>query len=401
MTGIWLKRGIGAIIVLLIVGALVYAMWPQPVAVDVAAIARGPLDVTVDDEGQAEIRDIFRVSAPISGQLDRLPVHVGDEVSASVTEVASIRPTDPAFLDVRTRRELEAAADAARAAVALAAAQVKSAEATQASAQADADRSTRLAKLGTISSSAFEKTLTDLDTAKAAVEQAKATLQLRQSELSSAQARLIEPGQNNTSDAACCLSVKAPVSGTVIKLISENEQVVTAGTPLLEIGNPRDLEIVAPLLSSDAVNISPGMKATIDGWGGPALDARVLSIDPAAYTKTSALGIEEQRVDATLEILSNGKKWLGLGHDFRVDVHIITWHGDDVVLVPLAALFRSGSQWTVYRIVDGRAVATPITIDHRNNAFAEATAGLAAGDTVVLHPSDRIGDGVRLAKREG
>lgn len=400
MQAAWIRRAIAALVVALLVVAFVYAMWPKPVAVDIAAIERGAMDVTIDEEGKAQIQDVFRVSAPIGGAINRVPVHVGDIVQAGVTEVASIHPTDPAFLDVRSRAELQAGVDAARAAVSFAEAQVKSAIATLASFQADADRASRLAKIGTISASAFEKALTDLNTAKAGVDQANAQLQLRHSELGSAEARLIEPGQNAAADGTCCLSVKAPVTGTVIKLITESEQVVAAGTPLLEIGDPHNIELVVPLLSTDAVGITPGMTAAIDGWGGPALEAKVLRIDPAAYTKTSALGIDEQRVDAALTLTSPARLWLDLGHDFRVEAHIRIWHGDNVVRVPLAALFRSGSEWTVYRVVDGRAVSTTVAINHRNGEMAEVTGGLDAGDAVVLHPSDRVTDGVRIVARE-
>jgi HlyD family secretion protein len=401
MSGKWTKRAVALIVVALIAATVIYALWPKPVAVDIATIDSGPLSVTVDEEGVARIRDVFSVSAPIAGRLDRLPVHVGDRVYANSTEVASIRPATPSFLDIRTRRELEAAAEAARAAVDLAQAQLDGALATEKMAESDLDRALQLSKGGTISLRALEQATSAVDTAKAAAAQGRATLALRQSERDSAAARLIEPDQPvmTPQPAGCCLTVKAPVDGIVLKLVSESEQVVGAGTPLLEIGNPRETEIVVHLLSSDAAAIAPGTPATIDGWGGPALSATVRAIDPVAYTKVSALGIEEQRVDATLGIVEPYEERQALGHGFRVMAHILTWQGD-AARVPLGALFRRGSAWAVYRVVDGRAAATTIEIGHRNNQYAEVLSGLAPGDVVVLHPSDAVSEGVGLTARE-
>ena len=397
----WIKRGVAGGVIALVAAGVAYALWPQPVAVDIAAIDRGDLGVTIDEEGVARVRDVFRVSAPIGGRLDRLPVDTGDQVIANATEIAFIRPTDPPFLDIRTRRELEAAAEAAHAAVALAEAQLNGAETAGKMAEADLARTEQLARTGTISERTLEKAESDAAIARAALGQATAGLALRQSELAGATARLIEPDQRNVRSANfCCLAVRSPVSGTVIQLITENEQVVAAGTPLLEIGNPRDLEIIVHLLSTDAVGISPGTAAVIDGWGGPPLPAKIVRIDPAAYTKVSALGIEEQRVDATLALTAPQETWKALGHEFRIMAHISVWHGADVVRVPLGAIFRQGSEWTVYRVIDGRAATTPIVIDHRNSEFAEVRSGLSAGDQVVLHPSDRVTEGTAIAARD-
>ena len=402
MLATWIKRVIAIFTVVVVVAAIVYALMPAPVGVDVAVIGRGPLEVTVDEEGVAQIRDVFRVSAPIAGKLNRIPVHVGDKVSPDGDAIAAIQPAEPSLLDVRTQRELQAAADAAKAAVGLAQAQVTSAEASERLASSDLDRSRQLADKGAISERALEKAVTDVDTARAAVEQAKANLALRQSELASAEAHLIQPSAS-TSDsgsAHCCVPVMSPVNGVVLKLLVESEQVVAAGTPLIEIGNPKDMEVVVHLLSSDAVEIKPGAPATLTDWGGAVpLNAYVRRIDPAAYTKVSALGVEEQRVDATLDISDPYEKWQGLGHEYRVMAHIRTWKGGDVVKVPVGALFRRGADWSVFRVVDGKAKLTKVLLDHRNTHFAEVLSGLSEGDTVVLHPSDQVKDGVSVAPR--
>jgi HlyD family secretion protein len=401
MRATWLKWVLGLIVVGGIVAAVVYALMPRPIEVDVAAVERGPMEVTINEDGTAHIHDVFRVSAPIAGRLDRIPVHVGDRVYAN-NIVASIHPTEPGFLDLRTRREFEAAVDAAKAAVALAQARVNAALSAQRMAAADLARAEQLSGAGTITLRAYEQARSNLDTAEAQVDQANAELALRKSELASAEARLIEPDQPvmTPQPAGCCLSVRAPVGGMVISLISESEQVVAAGTPLLEIGNPRELEVLVPLLSADAAAMTIGTPAVIDGWGGPPLDAKVSMIAPAAYTKVSALGIEEQRVDVTLSIDNPYEERQRLGHGFRVEVRVVIWRADDVTRVPLSALFRRGSEWAVFRVVDGRAVETMIRIDHRNAQFAEVLDGLTAGDTVVVHPSDQVTDGTRIAARE-
>lgn len=393
----WIKRIAAVLVLLAIAAGLWYALRPQPVAVDLAVVERGPMEVTIDEEGIARIRDVFRVSTPITGRVDRLPVHVGDAVVANQTVVAAIHPVQPAFLDVRARRELQAAVDAARAAVALAEAQVLSAETNARVRRADLDRAKQLASRSTISVSAFEKAAADVETAEAHIKEMQAALDLRKSELLSAEARLIGPEAGATS--AESVSVLAPADGAVLKLHGESEQVVLAGGPLLEIGDPASIEIVVHLLTPDAVNIAPGVTARIDGWGGPALNARLRRIDPSAYTKVSALGIEEQRVDAVFDIVDPRDVWVRLGHGFRVMVHIPTFESDGVLRAPLGALFRRDDAWHVFKVVDGIATLTPVGIGHRNIRFAEVTSGLDAGDVVVLHPSDRVADGVAVEAR--
>ena len=187
----------------------------------------------------------------------------------------------------------------------------------------------------------------------------------------------------------------------VLKIDAESAQVVAAGTLIAEIGDPADMEVAVDLLSDDAVRVKPGAAAYIEGWGGnTALAAKVRRIEPSAFTKVSALGIEEQRVNVLLDLLDPRSAWKSLGHEYRVLVRIVVWRGADVVRVPLAALYRRGEEWTVFKVVGGRAVATPVKIDHRNTHFAEVLDGLQAGDVVILHPSDQIEDGVKVEARQ-
>jgi HlyD family secretion protein len=199
----------------------------------------------------------------------------------------------------------------------------------------------------------------------------------------------------------CCVQIRAPVSGQILKIVQDSEAVVAAGTPLIEIGDPLDLEVIADLLTTDAVRIKPGAPVRIDGWGGPPIRGRVTRVDPAGFLKVSALGIEEQRVRVTIDLIDPPEAWSRLGHDFRVTVHVTIWSADNVLAVPVSALFRKGDDWAVFVAKDGRARIALVRIDHRNTSSAEVISGLSAGDTVVLHPSDRVSDGVRVAAREG
>jgi HlyD family secretion protein len=393
----WIKRGIGLLVVALVVAATVYALRPQPVGVDIAVIDRGTVEVAVDEEGVARIRDIFRVSTPVAGSVQRLPIKEGDVVKRGVSTIALVRPSAPPFLDVRTRRELEAIVDAARAAVDLAESQLKGSASNRELARANHERAEKLMSSGNISQRVFDEAITARTTAEAEHRQAEANLVLRQKELAAAEARLIEPDGDVDADVeSCCVVVAAPTDGVVLDVLSESEQVLPAGAPLAEIGDPRKIEIVAHLLSSDAVRVAQGSKARLDDWGGESLAARVSRINPAAYTKVSALGIEEQRVDVMLDLIDPEGAWDRLGHEFRVMVHIPVWTDEDAVRVPIGALFRRGDEWVVYRVVDGRAKLTPVVIDHRNNRWAEVVHGLVPGDEVILHPSDRVESGTKV-----
>lgn len=396
----WIKYGLATLVVAMLVAGFAYILSPKPVPADMALIGRGPIKVTIDEEGKTRIRDIYTVSAPITGRLLRLPVDVGDTVHAGISPVASLLPLAPSFLDLRSRSELNAAADAAEAAVGLAEAELARKQSEERFAKSNLERAERLVESATISRSAFERAILDHDTAIAAIRQAEANLELRRHELESAKARLIEPdAQANTDLPSCCIAVNSPVDGVVLKLIEESETSVQAGQPILEIGNTRNLEIVVDLLSTDAVKVAPGDLATIDGWGGPPLNAKVERVDPAGFTKVSALGIEEQRVTTVLQLTDNPDVWAALGHDFRVFVRIAEWNDDNALRVPLSALFRIGSDWGVFRVENGIARRTVIRLGHRNATHAEVLDGLTEGDRIILYPSDRIDDGIAVEPR--
>ncbi|WP_244564762.1 efflux RND transporter periplasmic adaptor subunit [Rhizobium sullae] len=398
-----MKQIVGVAALGALTAGAVWFAWPQPIAVDIATVAKGPMEVTVEDEARTRVRHIYTVSAPIAGKVLRIspPRHVGDHVTADETVVAVMQPTVPSFHDARTHEELQAALAAADAAVTLAEAEIRRIDAALGFARTDLQRASALAQSGAGSRKALDQAVLDVETNEAALASAKAELEVRRNERGSVAARLSEPSDaSSQSSRGCCIKLRTPVTGRVLKIIQESEGVVPAGAPLIEIGDPRDLEIVADLLSTDAVKIQPGSSVEVDGWGGPSVEGRVTRVDPAGFLKVSALGIEEQRVRTTIDFVDPPEKWSSLGHDYRVIVHVETWKAEDALTVPVAALFRKGENWAVFAVRDGRARAAIVEIGRRNSRVAEVRSGLAADERVVLHPSDRVRDGVTIAERE-
>ena len=406
----WTKRAPWIVVAGLALGVLVWFAWPAPLVVDIGIVSKGPMEVTIDDDGKTEVRHVYTVSAPIAGKVLRISQpagdegvsrHVGDQVTANETVVAVMQPTVPGFIDFRTREEAEAAVAAADGAVKYAESEVHRLEAAVTFYRAEFVRTQALARTQTVSVQALDKAKFDAESNEASLASAKAQVQVWQSVRASLAARLIDPsGAVSPSNPGCCIQLRAPVSGRVLKINQESEAPVQAGTPLIEIGDPLDLDVVADLLSTDAVQIKIGAPVRIDGWGGPSIGGHVTKVDPAGFLKVSALGIEEQRVRTTIDFTDPSEFWSRLGHDYRVIVHIMVWSAPDALTVPVAALFRQGENWAVYAVEDGRAQVRQITIGHRNNRSAEVLSGLSAGDRVILHPSDRIQQGISVAQRE-
>jgi HlyD family secretion protein len=381
--------------------ALAWLLRPQPVPVDFAVLARGPLRVTVVDEGETRVKEVFVVSAPVAGVMQRIDLEPGDPVVAASTVVARIRPTDPTILDVRTEAEARAAVRAAEAAQAHAQASVQSATAELEFARAELERFRGLAANDTISQNALDDAVRRERRASAALAEAKAQLAMRAYELDRARAALLTPGPDIAGADDCdCVSVYAPVSGDVLRVLQESESVVAASTPLVEIGDPRELEIVVDLLSADAVRVRSGQRVYVEGWGGPdPLNGVVQRVEPFGFTKISALGIEEQRVNVVIDFSDPPERWQNLGHGYRVEPRIVLWEEQDVLKVPLPALFRDGDRWAVFVDADGRAALRYVDVGRDNGLEAQIAGGLDPGERVVLHPSDRVADGVRIHPR--
>lgn len=383
---------------------LVVAFRPRPILVDTATVTVRPMRVTISEEARTRVREVYIVSAPVTGRVLRSPLRVGDVVAAGETTLAVIEEMPPTFIDARMRREIEAQIASATAAVGLAEAEVRQATAELTFAGNELTRAQSLARKQTVPARTVERTQLDHDARQAALARANAALEVRRRDLDSARARLVGPdlatAPARTGDRACCVTIVAPVSGRVLKRIHDSEAIHLAGSALIELGNVENLEIVAELLSTDAVRLREGARASVDGWGGEKpLAATVRRIEPSGFTKVSALGIEEQRVRVVLDIEAPLAERSHLGHDYRVVAHIEQWSSPSATVVPLSALFRRDGQWVVFTIEAGRARVRPIDIGHRNNETAELLSGLATDATVILHPSDKVTDGVRVSPR--
>ncbi|MDX0770115.1 HlyD family efflux transporter periplasmic adaptor subunit [Sinorhizobium medicae] len=388
----------GGLIALLAAG-IAYALRPQPIQVDLAVAEIGVLRVTLDEEGETRVRDVYTLHAPLRGQLQRISAEVGDDVKAGETQLAQIEPALPAFLDVRIEAELQAAVEAARAAYNLAAAELNKAKADLTFAEGERARARQLIERRTISQRTLEDAERSYNVAQANLATAEAALKVREHELHQARSRLLSRQEIRSLREDCeCMPVTAPVSGVVLQVLRRSEGVVEAGTPLLDIGDPADLEIVVNFLSEDAVRITPGQRAIITGWGGEDLTAVVRRIEPFGQTEVSALGIEEQRVDIILDFADPPKRWRSLGHGYRVDVRVILFEGK-VLTLPLGALFRQGEEWAVFVAAEGRARLRPVAVGQRNSLEVEIRVGLVPGEPVILYPSDRIKDEAAIVER--
>jgi HlyD family secretion protein len=384
-----------------LVAFLVVAFQPRPVDVDLIAAEQGPLLVTVDEEGETRIRDVFVLSAPIRGRVLRIESEEGDIVIADETVLAEIEPVDPTFLDIRTEAEARAAVNTAKASLALAEAELIQAEAELDFATAERTRTRTLRASETVSQRALDDAERLYKIRAAATETARAAVAMRRSELEAAEARLLRPGDPAPSGGTCpCLPIRAPVSGQVLRVLHESEGVVEPGHPLLEIGDPRDLEIVVDFLSSDAVRIAPGLRVLIEEWGGEAvLNGVVRRVEPFGFTKVSALGIEEQRVNVVIDFQDPPEAWARLGHGFQVEVRVVLGDTPDALKVPLTALFRHADGWAVFAAIDGTAETRPVRVGGRSDLEAEILDGLSPGDIVVRYPNDDLDDGVSVRQR--
>ncbi|WP_145111530.1 efflux RND transporter periplasmic adaptor subunit [Cereibacter sediminicola] len=392
---------IGLFAAALVVG-LVAALRPDPVPVDLAEVTLGPMEVTVEAEGITRVRDPYAVTAPLTGTTARSPVEVGDRVVAGETVVAILQPAEPAFLDIRARRQAEAAVAEAEASVRVAEANLAAARTELSFAEAQEARHRTLADRGIVSHEMLEQSAQRLETARSADLSAQSELELRRATLERMRAQLLGPGNAAAQGGEdCCIEIRAPQGGTVLAVASLWPRLVLAGGPLLTIGDLADLEIEVDLLSSDAVQVRPGMPARIDGWGGSeVLEARVREIEPAAFTRVSALGIEEQRVRLRLDILTPAAQRPGLGDRFRVFVQVVVWSGAEVLQLPQGALFRHGAGWAVFREEAGRAVLTPVAVGRRGTDTVEVLGGIADGARVVLYAGNRLAEAVRIAPRD-
>jgi len=384
-----------------IVAGLLFVSFRQvPIPVNLAPVTRAPLEVTINADGQTRVRDLFEVASPIAGIALRSPVREGDTVQIDETVVAIVQPASSGLLDARTRRQAEASLQEALAARDVAQADMQQAEETVNFAQAQFDRAQALVNRGVASVTRLEDDAQRLLVAKASRDAAKARIDMTEGTIERARASLVQSAETEHTPSSCCIELKAPASGVVLSVASMSERPVSVGAPLVSIGDARNLEIVSDILSSDAVRLEPDSLAYVDRWGGTQLlRARLDRIAPQASTKVSALGIEEQRVDAYFTLESDSQERSALGDGFAVFLRIVEWRADDVLQIPLSAIFRQGDDWAVFIAADGRANQRIVTLGRRNERVVEVQSGVEPGEMVVTHPSDGIADGVALIER--
>lgn len=380
----------------LIGSLLAVALWPRAVVVDVARVARGPLVVTIEEQGRTRVRDRFRVAAPVAGRVLRIELEPGDRVTRGDV-VARLRPGASPLLDARMQAEANAAIKSAEASLGRARADQQRARAALAHARRKLSRSRDLHASGAAPQADLEARDTHVSVAAEAEAAAAFAVRAAAAEVERAKARLAAATADDTDG---IILVKAPIDGIVLERFHQSENVVAAGEPLVDIGDLQRLEIVADLLSTDAVLVKPGASASVARWGGDiALAATVRRIEPGGFTKMSALGVEEQRVTIVLDFSENGEDDVPLGDAYRVDARIVLWDAPDVLKLPTSALVRAGNRWTVYVVSAGRARRQVVDVGRLTGREAEVRSGLAEATMVVVHPSDLVRDGVRLVTR--
>lgn len=370
-------------VAIILAGALAWGLRPRPSPVETARASMGPLRVTVSEQGKTRIRQRYVVSAPVSGLLRRIPYKPGATIEAGRTVAAVIEPAPSSPLDPRSRALAEARRDAA-------AEVLQQAHAGHELSRAELERVRRMFEGGVVSAQALDNARAQETAAAREVAAAAGSLQQAQAELEAA----------STVDAegrAAPIEVHSPVSGSVLHVFQESTRVVAQGTPLIEIGDPSDLEVVIEMLSRDGAAIGPGTPVELEQWGGAKpLDARVRLVEPAAFTKYSALGVEEQRVNVIANITSPPDLWKSLGDGFRVEARVVLWSADRVLKVPASALFRHGEGWALFVLRGGRALLTSVQAGHTSGVETEILGGLSPGDQVILYPGDRVSDNQRV-----
>jgi HlyD family secretion protein len=382
-----------AVAVLAVAALVAWALRPQPIAVEAAEVVRGPFEQTVIDDGKTRVRDRYVISAPLAGHVERITLDAGATVRHGQA-VALLTPTAPAFLDARTERELRERIGSAEAQAARARAETQKVLAQRDQARADVARQAKLAESGFISATAREQAELELRTAERSVDATRFAEEAARHDLAQARAAL---ARYKSGAAGPKWEVTSPVNGSVLKVVQKSEGAVLLGAPLLELADARSLEAVVDVLSQEAVAIRPGMAARMEvGIGVPPLRAIVRLVEPAAFTKVSALGVEEQRVNVVLDFDGPLDRIWTIGDGFRVEASIITHRVEEAVKVPVGALFREGEGWAVFVAEGNRAVKRVVKVPRRNGAEAMVEDGLAPGERVVVYPSDALRDGSRL-----
>jgi HlyD family secretion protein len=392
----------------LLAGAFAYAFWPRPIMVDMGEAKRQPMTVTINEEAKTRVRDAYVVSAPVAGRLLRLDVKPGDAVTGGQTIVARMLPVNPTPLDIRAREQARGEVRAAEAAMRAAQADLNKAMADKDLADTDLQRAETLRRRGTVAEAALNRVQREARATDAAVATARAAITMREADLANARARLINFSQEDPdattarSEKTDAIQLTAPVSGRILRVMQESATTLAAGASILEIGNTsNDLEIVAELLSTDAVRVSPGDRVIIEDWGGDqALSGEVQRVEPWGFTKLSALGVEEQRVNVVVRFLDQPEQRESLGHGFRVETRIVVWEDENALTVPSSALFRQDGEWAVFKVVDGAAQLAKVEVGRNNGVQAQIASGIEPGETIILYPGPGLSDSAKVERRQ-
>jgi len=385
---------------LIVAAAVIYGFLPKPVLVDAVPAARGPLRVTVEEEGRTRVKDRFVVSAPVAGYLRRIELEPGDRIARG-QQVALLEPLRSTVLDPRSRAEAEAAEAAARAALEAAKEKAKAAAADAEYSRERETRSRQLAANGYISKDDLEQAQSDAKKTAAVLQASDAAVAAAKADLERAQAALRYSAADPSSGGGKTVIVRSPVNGSVLKRNRESEGVVNSGDPLIEIGNPASLEVKAEVLSADAVKLRKGTAVLFERWGGEKpLEGRVRIIEPAGFTKVSSLGVEEQRVNVIVDLTSPFELRQKLGDAYRLDTTFIIWEGKDVLQVPASSLFRKGDGWALFMMENNQARMKTVEIGKRNGLSAEIVKGIPEGAMVITNPEDNVKEGVRVKMRK-
>jgi len=377
---------VGATVIVILVAL---ALRPKPTEVETALVTRGPLQVTLDEDGETRAHDRFTLAAPVAGHLSRIVFHEGDQVGPETT-LATISPLP---LDAREIAEIRARIEAAEARKHEANQQLARWESDHRQATREFSRARLLSSEGIMPQQQFEQaeskqtsTAEEVKAAESRLQAAAAEVERERAGLVSLEARRSQPGK--------LVAIRPPIHCRILRILEKSERVVPLGTPIIVVSNPKNLEIVVDLLSADAVKVQSGASVMVENWGGPRpLHARVRTVEPYGFTKVSALGIEEQRVNVIADFVDPSD---GLGDGYRVDVRIVLWDNPNVLRIPASSLFHIGQQWNVFAIENGRVRRHPVEIGHRNPSEVELTKGLDEGALVILHPATDLRDGGRV-----
>ncbi len=383
-----------------VVAAVVWGFMPRPILVETALVERGPLQVTIEEEGKTRVVDRFVVSAPVAGFARRLQWDVGDIVKRG-QPLLNLDPLRATVLDPRSRAEAQARVAAAEASLKASLEDLEAARAEANRWDTQLKRRQELHAAGTISDENLNETESAAKRSRAQARAAQYAVEVAQHQLEAARTALQHSAAQQSQQPAETVAVRAPVAGRILKIVRESEGVVNPGDPLVEIGNPNGLEVVVELLSADAVKVAPGTRVLFERWGGDApLSGRVRVVEPTGFTKISALGVEEQRVLVIIDITSPPEEWERLGDGYRVEARFILWEGGKVLQVPSSTLFREGDGWAVFAVEGGVAVRTSVELGKRNGLIAEVVSGLQEHEVVITHPDDAIADRVQVESRD-